>query len=293
MIFDRRAAASLLLVAPIAACLPHSLRRQPSNPYSLTEIEKRIGGRLGVALVAADGQTLGVRRPDERFAMCSTFKAVLAAAVLDADRAGILDIHASVPIGPEDLVPYAPVVEKAVAAGAMTLEAMAIAAVQWSDNAAANLLLRRIGGPRGWTDFARSHGDEASRLDRYEVALNENALGDPRDTTTPLAMAGLLQNLLIGDGLAKGVRDRLIDWMIGTATGRDRIRAGMPSGWRVGDKTGTASPPASAYNDVAILLPPRSPPAILAVYTDRPRASPAQVEAAIADVGRWAVAEMR
>ena len=293
MLIDRRAAVSLLLVAPVTACLPSPFRRSRSNPYSLAEIEKRIGGRLGVALVAADGQMLGARRPEERFAMCSTFKVALAAAVLEADSKGALDIHASVSIGPDDLVSYAPIVEKALPSGAMTIEGLAIAAVQWSDNAAANLLLRQIGGPKGWTDFVRSRGDKISRLDRYEVALNENILGDPRDTTTPYAMAELLRSLLIGTGLARSSRDKLIEWMTGTMTGRTRIRAGMPPGWKVGDKTGTASAPASAYNDVAILIPPQAPPVILVVYTDRPRVSSIEVDGAIADVGRWAVAEMR
>lgn len=249
-------------------------------------IERRTGGRLGVALLDAYGALLAGHRADERFAMCSTFKAPLAAAVLEAARAGRFSLSDRIAFGKGDLVPYAPVVEAALGAGSLGVEALAAAAVELSDNAAANLLLRRIGGPGALTAFCRRHGDHVTRLDRIEPALNENRPGDPRDSSSPRAMAGLLCRLLIRGGLAPMDRDRLNGWMVACRTGLNRIRAGLPEGWIAGDKTGTGK---TAFNDVAIIRPPAGNPVVLAVFTDHPAADMKAVDTAIAEAARIAV----
>jgi len=263
-----------------------------SNPV-FAAIEKRIGGRLGVALVDGEGNLITSHRGNERFAMCSTFKAALASAMFAAHDAGKLDRFAKFLLKPEDRVPYMPFAEKQLASGTpVSLDLLAKAAVETSDNAAANLVLKAIGGPQGFTDFVRSQGDDITRLDRMEPELNENAPGDPRDTTSPVAMAWLMHKLLIENASGDPDKRTLQDWMKGSITGANRIRAGLPKTWPVGDKTGTASG-GLAYNDIAIIWPSSAEfsakPVILTVYTDRPRASAGKVNAAIADVARAVV----
>jgi beta-lactamase class A len=280
----RHALVVLALLGPLAACASVAA---PEAPPELAAIEAETGGRLGVALVDASGALLAGHRTDERFAMCSTFKLALAGAILERVDTGEMALAAELPYDRDDLVFYSPVVEKSLDEGrVMTVEEMAVAIVQVSDNAAANLLMGEIGGPDGWTEFVRRHGDRVSRLDRWEPALNENAPGDPRDTTSPAAMARLTRDLVLGDALAAESRDRLAAWAAGTTTGAGRIPAGLPDGWRHGHKTGTCG---TAYNDVAVVWPPDGPPFVLAVYLDRPDVERPQAEAAIADVAQWAV----
>jgi beta-lactamase class A len=224
-------------------------------------------------------------RADERFAMCSTFKWILAAAVLAQVDRGQLRLDERVPYGPAELLEYAPVTRQHVSEGAMTVAALAEAAVVLSDNTAANLLLAKTGGPAGLTWFIRANGDVVTRLDREEPALNDVAPGDPRDTTSPRAMVELLRRLLCGgDALLVGSRDRLQGWMRACETGKRRIRAGLPTDWQVGDKTGTG--PQNALNDVAIAVPQDLAPILVAVYTFGSASEPRDIEQAHAEVGR-------
>lgn len=290
---DRR---NILTVIPLmlaAACMPG--RNQASivtNP-TFSSIERRIGGRLGVALVDWDGTLISSHRGNERFAMCSTFKAPLASALFAVHAFGDADIDAVFALKPKDRVPYMPFVEKRLVNGqSVSLRELAKAAVETSDNAAANLVLKAVGGPEGFTKFVRSQGDSVTRLDRWETQLNENLPGDPRDTTSPIAMAWLMQRLLIENATADNDKRTLQNWLKGSTTGAARIRSGLPKGWPSGDKTGTA-PGGTAYNDVAIIWPSSAgfpaKPVILAVYTDRPTISAKKINAAIADVAAAAV----
>lgn len=255
----------------------------------LEAIEQRIGGRLGIALIDDTGTQLRAYRGDERFAMCSTFKLPLGAAVLEEAESGRLSLEETIAFGEDDILEYAPVVSERIGDGEMTVAELAEAISTVSDNSAANLLLARIGGPEGLTAFFRSHGDEVTRLDRTEPALNENLPDDPRDTTSPVAMAGLVQRLVLGDVLEPASRAMLADWTVASTTGLHRIRAGLPEGWRAGDKTGTCW---TAYNDVAIIWPSESDPFVLAIYIDRPEATPREVNAAFAEIGELAASYM-
>lgn len=255
----------------------------------LGTIEQLIGGRLGVSLTRFDGTILFGHRPDERFAMCSTFKAVLAALVLERAEDGDVTLDEEIRFGPADLIPYHPAVEANLARGAMTIEELAIAAVQLSDNVAANLLLNRLGGPVAITDFARRHADDVTRLDRMEPDLNENAQGDPRDTTSPLAMSGLMAHLLFGTGLDVETQQTLRDWMTGSKTGADRIRAGVPDRWTVGNKTGTGAPPGLMVSDLAFLISSGGKAAVLSIYVDRPTAKMNDVATAMSKIAQLAV----
>jgi beta-lactamase class A len=224
----------------------------------------------------------------EAFAMASTFKWLLAAAVLKLCEDG-LELGPPVYYTRSDLIAYSPVTEPAIdpatGMGALTIEQLCAAAVSLSDNTAANLLLIPTFGPEGLTQFIRSAGDAVTRLDRREPDLNENRVDDLRDTTTPQAMAQLARRLLVSDRtLNAASRERLISWLIASSTGLDRLRAGFPNGWRAGDKTGTGGN--GSHNDVAIVWPPGRGPILIASYLSESAASSDLKAAAHAEIGR-------
>jgi beta-lactamase class A len=204
--------------------------------------------------------------------------------VLSRVDSGELALDTKVAFGTADLLEYAPVTKSRAAEGALTVETLCAASVEASDNTAANLLLRLVGGPAGLTEYLRGLGDPATRLDRLEPDLNTNLEGDARDTTTPEAMVATMNTLLVGEALRFESRARLLDWMVGSKTGKDRLRAGLPATWRVGDKTGTCEN--GATNDVAIAWPPgRAPILVAAYFTGSPR-SPGERNAALAEAAR-------
>jgi beta-lactamase class A len=254
------------------------------EPDPFAAIERDLGGRLGVfALDLQTGAHLE-HRADERFAMCSTFKWLLAAAVLlRADR-GELALGDPIHYGAADLLDYAPVTKKNLPSGSMTIEALAEASVTLSDNTAANLLLEKVGGPSAITALAESLGDHVTRLDRTEPTLNENVEDDPRDTTSPRAMVKLMEALLAKRALTAPSRDKLLGWMKACETGLERLRAGFPSTWTVGDKTGAGA--RGAANDVAIAWPGPRAPILVASYLSGSSAEPRRVNGAHASVAR-------
>jgi beta-lactamase class A len=222
--------------------------------------------------------------------MCSTFKAMAVAAALALVDRGAEHPDRFVPYGQKDLLPYAPVAREHVAAGGLSFGDLCAAAIEYSDNTAANLVLAAIGGPAGWTGFVRSLGDASSRLDRTEPTLNTAIPGDPRDTTTPLAMLTDLKLVLLGKVLSASSRDRLVGWMVDCQTGRSRLRAGLPSSWRVADKTGTGAH--GMANDIAVAWTP-SGPIVIACYLSAERASDTERDAAHAEVARIVAESLR
>ena len=281
---SRRHFLATIAAAPTLAWATPRLPWDDDFGQRLAALEAAHGGRLGVsALDTGSGDTLAFRA-HERFAMCSTFKALLAAQVLAAVEAGATTLERRVHWTAEEMVSWSPVVEKADADAGLTLAALCEAAVTTSDNTAANLLLREHGGPAGLTAWLRSIGDATTRLDRNEPALNEAAPGDPRDTTTPAATTATWRTLLLGDALAPASRARLTDWLVRNTSGDRRLRAGLP-GWTVGDKTGTSNTQVS--NDVAIAWPPGGgAPVIVAAYYAESPADPATRDRVLAETGR-------
>jgi beta-lactamase class A len=265
-----------------------------ADEAAIAGIEKRLGGRVGVmALDTGSGETIG-HRADERFAMCSTFKWALAAGVLARVDSGELALDQAVHYEEDDLLEYAPVAhenfDRDTDAGTLTIEELCAAAVSISDNTAANLLLELLGGPPGLTRFLRRHGDEVTRLDRNEPSLNTNLPGDPRDTTTPRAMADTMRTILLGDTLSPESRDRLTRWLIDTQTGLARLRGGLPTDWAAGDKTGTGVN--GAANDVAIVWPPDRKPILIAAYLSDSSAGPDALNAAHRKIAATVVQEL-
>ncbi len=256
---QRRSLILAAMAAPLAGCAL-AAPRDDEFAREMTRLEKESGGRLGVAAFDTGRQIQLSWRGNERFPMCSTFK-VLAASSILAREPGLLSKRIS--YTKADLVPHAPVTEKHLADGLTNAELCA-AVLQVSDNPAANLLMKQVGGPAGVTAFARSLGDEAFRLDRWETELNSAIPGDPRDTTTPVAMIRTLQKLALGDALTPAARKLLVDWMLTSTTGAARIRAGVPSDWKVADKTGSGSH--GTTNTIAVMYPPGKAPIVIAVY---------------------------
>ncbi|MGX1105180.1 MULTISPECIES: class A beta-lactamase [Bradyrhizobium] len=260
----------------------------PSEPaqrlqQEFARIELATTGRLGVAALDMETGLRASRRGDERFPMCSTFKAMASAAVLHRVDRGESSLDQRVQIEAKDILAYAPVTKERVGS-AMTLSELCAAAITLSDNTAANLLLREIGGPAGFTSFFRTIGDNVSRLDRWEVELNEAVPGDPRDTTSSVAMLKDLQRVLLGDVLSAASRQKLIDWMVANKTGDARLRAGVPRDWRVGDKTGTGE--RGTYNDIGVFWPPGRKPIVVTVYLTGASAPMEKCNEAIAGVAR-------
>jgi beta-lactamase class A len=230
----------------------------------LAKLEQTLAGRLGVfALNTANGKQLSYRG-DEYFPMCSTFKVLLTSAILKRSTQidGLMQQRIKYQQG--DLVTYSPITERHLEDG-MTVAALCAAAIQYSDNTAANLLMKILGGPRAVTTFARSIGDLQFRLNRWETALNSAIPGDRRDTSTPNAMASSLQRLAFGDALEPRLQLQLRVWLQGNTTGAARIRAGVPADWQVGDKTGTGD--YGTANDIGVLWPPGRSPVVVAIYT--------------------------
>lgn len=233
----------------------------------LAELEATSGGRLGVAAFDVANNAHVLHRADERFPLCSTFKVIAVGAALSRSVKEPTLMKQRIAYEASDLVAHSPITQKHAGQG-MTVADLCAAALQYSDNTAANLLMKLLGGPSAVTAFARSIGDETFRLDRWETELNSAIPGDTRDTSTPNNMARSLQGLALNNVLADPQRDQLQAWLRGNTTGASRIRAGVPADWVVGDKTGAGEH--GTTNDIAVLWPPTGSPIVLAIYFTQP-----------------------
>jgi beta-lactamase class A len=255
-----------------AAFCPSKAGTTGAGPDQFAEIEKKHGGtRIGVAAIDPARNKRVEYHAHERFLMCSTFKVLAVAAALKRVDEKKEKLDRFVRYEETQLLEYAPVTRAHVKEGGMTLEALCAAAITQSDNTAANLILDAIGGPKGFTEFARTLGDQFTRLDRMEPELNMASQGDERDTTTPAAMSQSLQRLFTSDVLSKESRARLEGWMVANETGSKMIRASLPADWKVGDKTGRSGK--GATNDIAIVRPPKGGPIFIAIYVVDPNES--------------------
>ncbi len=250
----------------------------------IAALEEKHGGRLGVAIGDGTGEAVIAHRADELFPMCSTFKVLAAAAVLKRVDDGTEHLDRKIVYGEADLQSYGPVAKQHVAEGSMTLGDLCAAAIEWSDNTAANLILRELGGPSTVTQYARGIGDPVTRLDRNEPTLNTAIPGDLRDTTSPAAMRRDLRALLLGDKLSARSREQLETWMAGNQVGGKRVRAGLPSSWRIGDKTGTGDN--GSANVIAIIRPPNGVPILATIYYTGSSESADAINAVHAEIGR-------
>ena len=252
---------------------------------ALADYERDSGGHIGVYAKNLKTGALLSWRAHERFLMCSSFKASLAASVLGRVDRGEARMDELIAYGPADLMEWAPVAKQNLEKGAMSVADMCAAAVELSDNTCANALLARFGGPPALTAFWRSIGDTVSRLDHNEPELNRTPPGDPRDTTTPAATAGNLHKLILGTALSPASREHLTNWMLGCKTGDNRLRAGLPKDWRVGDKTGNNGKDAAI--DIAVTWSTRGEPVVVCAYTRGGAPTSRQVDDVFAQIGRY------
>ena len=250
----------------------------------LDGLESRVGGGIGVAAIETRSSREVKHRSDQRFPMCSTFKLLATAAVLKRVDQGRERLDRFVPYTAKDLLEYAPVTRLHLKEGGMKVGDLCAAAIEQSDNTAANLLLASLRGPQAVTEFARTLGDQVTRLDRIEPELNNWAPGDDRDTTTPAAMVGDLKRVLSGDVLSSRSRDQLESWLEQNQTGAGMIRASVPAGWKIGDKTGRGAN--GATNDVAILRSPSGETIFLAIYTVGSSKTPDERAGTVAKVAK-------
>jgi beta-lactamase class A len=279
-------AASLTTLGPPASTAIARLA-PPAAADQIRAIEAKNGGRLGVLIVDATGAAIE-NRADERFPLTSTFKFLAATAVLKLVDAGEQQLDRIIPYTEADVEPiYSPVTKNHIGVG-MSIVDLCAAAVVLSDNNAGNLLLRILGGPEGLTRFCRSLDDQVTRLDRTEPTLNSAIPGDDRDTTSPRVMVANMRRILLGNTLSAASRRRLETWLIDDKVGGNRLRAGIPSTWRIGDKTGSGEN--GTANTIGILWPPGSSPILAAVYytgstepRDRMNAVHAQIGRLVAD----------
>jgi beta-lactamase class A len=280
---------SLTLLAGLAG-MPLTAAARAEPLPGLAALERRAGGRLGLfAIDTATGRTLS-HRADERFATASTFKILLAACVAHGVDAGRWRWQDEVALNKSERVAHAPAFDRLLPRGRATLAELVQGIVVESDNPCANVLLRHCcGTPAGLTAWLRGQGDEVTRLDRWELELNENAPGDPRDTSTPRAFARTLQHLLLGDGLARPSQARLWADLQASRTGLKRLRAGVPGAdWRVLDKTGTGN--RGAVNDVALVFAPQGrAPWVVTAFQSGSGASTDELSAVLADAMRQLV----
>ncbi len=266
--------ASLLLLPCLLlfGCSEAEVKKAQSQPKSqetasertFSKLEDKFDAKVGVyALNTGTGHTITYRQ-DERFAFASTSKALAVGVLLQ--QKSIEELNEKITYTQEDLVTYSPITEKHVDTG-MTLRELSDASLRYSDNTAANLIFEQLGGPVGFKEALRQLGDDVTNPERIETDLNDVNPGETRDTSTPKALATSLRTLALGDVLPPEKRELLLDWMKRNTTGDALIRAGVPNGWEVADKTGAAS--YGTRNDIAIIWPPNEDPIVLAILSNR------------------------
>nr|WP_298095621.1 BKC/GPC family carbapenem-hydrolyzing class A beta-lactamase [uncultured Shinella sp.] len=289
----RQAIAGALLAIPaVSAMAGMAGAASGGTPQEqLAELEARHEGRIGVAIHnLATNARLG-HSADERFLMCSTFKALLAGHILARVDRKEEALDRRIVVKKSDLVDWAPVVETRVGGKGITIAELCEATITLSDNAAANLLLGASGGPKALTAFLRGLGDETTRLDRTEPTLNyHEAPDDERDTTTPVAMTETLRKLIFTDVLSPRSKAQLAAWLVMNKTGDTRLRAGFPADWMTGDKTGTNGDKAGNANDVAVAWSPNRGAIVVSAFVEMPGISGDERNALIAEIGRIAAA---
>lgn len=274
--------ASLTTAQTTFAFSADATRRDADIQAQFLNLETTAQCRLGVHILdTATGQEYGYRS-DERFMMLSSFKLLASALVLYRADVGRDSLERRIPYTAKDLIPWSPITERHADGNGMTLGQLCEATITTSDNTAGNLILSSFGGPAALTAFARQLGDNITRLDRHEPELNDRKTDNMMDTTSPRAMANTMHKLLIGDGLSTRSRNLLRQWLLGNTTGGNRIKAGLPTDWQIGDKTGTNK---TDSNDIGIVIPPKRAPLLATVYLAESHAPSSIKDSVIAAVG--------
>jgi beta-lactamase class A len=305
-LFSKSLLLRVILLITVTICLTgcaffskHKQASQPVKPSSLhgqmVALEAASHGRIGVYAINTANNTNLQYRATEPFPFCSTFKVMVVAAILQKSMSDPTLLQQKLTYTKKEIVGagYAPLTSKHFAKGkksaSMTVAELCQAALL-SDNVATNLLIKKLGGNQAVNAFARSIGDKSFRLDRNEPLLNSSIPGDLRDTTTPEAMAVSFQKIVLGNVLGVSQRKQLQTWLKANTTGDHRIRAGIPKGWAMGDKTGT-SEDYGTTNDIAVIWPPKLSPIVLVVYFTQDKKTAQPRDAVIASATKMVMSE--
>ncbi|WP_226545572.1 class A beta-lactamase BlaIII [Bacillus thuringiensis] len=256
----------------------NQIKQENTGNQSFAKLEKEYDAKLGIyALDTGTNQTVAYHS-DDRFAFASTSKSLAVGALLRKNSLEALDQR--ITYTHEDLSNYNPITEKHVDTG-MTLKELADASVRYSDSTAHNLILKQLGGPSEFEKILKEMGDTVTTSERFEPELNEVHPGETHDTSTPEAIAKTLQSFTLGTALPIEKRELLVDWMKRNTTGDKLIRAGVPKGWEVADKTGAGS--YGTRNDIAIIWPPNKKPIVLAILSNHDKEDAKYDDKLIAD----------
>ena len=246
-------------------------------------IESQLGARIGVSIYDVTDNKLWHHNGDTRFPLMSTFKTLACAKLLFDVEKGLQSFDTSSIVTQSSLVKWSPVTEKYIGKK-FTLKQACSAAMIMSDNTATNIVLTGIKGPKALTQFMRSIGDEVTRLDRIEPYLGEALDGDKRDTTSPNAMVKSLNTLLFGNTLSQVSKAQLKQWMIDNTGTGSLFRSVLPENWSIADRSG-----AGGYGSrgiTAVVWSNKRSPLIISVYLTQTNASFAQLDQAIANIGK-------
>lgn len=282
------AAISAVLLCLLSTFPSQLIAAEDALIIEVNRIEQHLNARVGLAAYDTETDRRWAYNSDQRFPLTSTFKTLACAAVLQLVDAGMEDLATKVNVSSAELVTYSPVLEKYADTLDITLFELCEATMTTSDNTAANLIVQRLGGPEGITRFARQLGDPYTRLDRWETELNQATPGDERDTTTPSAMIGLLEQLLLEEVLSAESKHQLRTWLINNKVADDLFRLSMPDDWVIADRTGAGGFGSRAIT--ALIWPPNRKPVIVALYITETAASFEARNNAIAQLGAVLVA---
>jgi beta-lactamase class A len=280
--------AGIFILATMA--FTHAAQAQEAFQKKIAAIEAKLDGRVGLAMLNLHSGEKWGYKSDERFPFSSTFKVQLCGAILVKVDTGDEALDRQIVFGKSEIVSWSPVTENRVQTG-MSVGELCEATMTMSDNTAANLLLKTVGGPQGLTLFLREIGDTTTQLDRWETKLNEGVPGDLRDTTTPTAALSTLEKLLFGRILSKSSRKQLADWMIGDKVADDLFRASLPEGWKIGDKSGAGG--YGSRSIIAVIWPPGKGPVLATVYITESEADFPTRNRTIAEIGAVIVEEIQ
>ncbi|ULU24249.1 class A beta-lactamase [Dyella terrae] len=294
--------------------------------HSLEALAQRAHpGVLGIAVLDLNSGASARVNADQAFPMMSVFKAPVAAAVLSHIDSGTLSLQQPVTITRDQVMGGSAI--PSIGANfrgermTFTVEQLLKAAVSESDNTAVNALIRTLGGPSVVTDYLRAHGIDGMRIDideavvaqvfdglrpgekepfdeshaaakeRYEHGY-QAFLADPRNRSTPDAAIVFLHKLVGRELLSPASTQRLLALME-AQTIPNRLRAGLPQGVRLADKTGSSGSLGerrAAYNDIGIVTWPDGHRVLVAAFLlDSPGSDKAR-DALYADIARSVVA---
>lgn len=243
--------------------------------------EQQIKADIGVALLAEDGKILFNYQGERSFPLNSTHKAFTCAMILEQVDQHQLVLSQKILISPEERVNYSPITQHKTE---LDLATLCSASVSYSDNTAANLIIKQLGGPQAISDNIKERGFRYTHLNRLEPNLNKDNLTKRLDLTTPIEAAQLLRQFVLGDWLSLHSKRQLTQWLLDDQVADELLRATLPKDWKIGDKTGAGSN--GSRSIISVFWSPSGKTYVLAIYLTNTQATISQRNKAIAEIGR-------